>query len=85
MVVQRTGFALWNMKARVILFEFFRLEHAFSLLSFDKFLIYTVFLLRNLLLDFPRVEVWRPFLLGQVMHVCFIVLALLRNYVASIL
>ena len=85
MVVQRTGFALWNMKARVILFEFFRLEHASCLLSIDKFLIYTVFLLHNLLLDFSRVEIWRPFLLGQVMHVCLIVLALLWDYVASIL
>ena len=43
MIVERTSFALWNMKARVILLKFFRLELASFLLTFDKFLIYTVF------------------------------------------
>ena len=85
MIVERTRFALWNMKTRVILLKFFKLELASFLFSIDKFVIYTVFILLDLLCNFSGMEIWRPFLLGQVMHICFIVLALLWDYVALIL
>ena len=39
----------------------------------------------DLVFSFSGVEFGRPFLLGQVVHICFIVLALLWDYVASIL
>ena len=42
MVVERTGFALWNMETRVILLRYFRLESTSFLLFINKFLIYTV-------------------------------------------
>ena len=42
-------------------------------------------ILLNFFLNLSGVEVWRPFLLGQVMHICLNVLALLWDYMAWIL